>query len=623
MTVPFAPLCLLGTLMIGPAVAERWRPPELQVRARVPAPTFDALRELALAYLGRPYLMGGVGSPGFDCSGFVCRVYAEAGYAIPRVSRDQALAGAPVDVARLEPGDLLFFVDPPGGKRITHVGIYLGNQELIHASSGDGKVEVASLRASWFRTRLVSARRLLRPLAAAGTSTIATATSTSTGERALPAVTRAPVRELVEHTGAEVLPPTLRLPARRPEPSFGPELAGVGRTSIGLRSALVTENESFGLTLAPEVGVRFESIALAVALAVPVRFEKDQSPTVGTLSSAADWTRFLRSASLGLRGADLDLRLSRLGDATLLDGLVLGRFAPGANARGVPGLMVGRSPLSFFGGVRVEGVEAALVADDVVDPALGGLAVSAPLFSRDLRLGLAGATDQRAMLGNDPPDATARGGAEQGGLRRAISSIEAQATFDLIATSGWWLGAGASGALTGALSRIGAGSEGSLSLERRFDRGASAIRVSARGGWLGPGFLANLFGPTYLSSRRAHLEALRDSRGRGELVGELSFAAGRLTIGAQWAEGIGQDRSALDRRGLLLVEVSDLSLGGTRLAALRVVLASRAPFSEGAAVYAVHGGLQVRFGSWIFGEVYVEGGEHLEGGVGITVAWEL
>src|SRR5262249_33301238 len=138
--IPATLAAVVATLMIGPAADDRWRPPELRVRDRMPALTADEIRELALQYLGRPYVMGGVGSPGFDCSGFTCRVYAEAGYGIPRVSRDQVFAGRAVPLDHLAPGDLVFFVGSPGETRIQHVGIYLGNDELVHASTGDGKI---------------------------------------------------------------------------------------------------------------------------------------------------------------------------------------------------------------------------------------------------------------------------------------------------------------------------------------------------------------------------------------------------------------------------------------------------------------------------------------------------
>src|SRR6185436_3436927 len=159
---------MLATLAFGPSSAEAWRPPELLVRERVPVKTFEELREIALQYVGRPYEMGGVGSPAFDCSGFTCRVFAEAGYAIPRVSRDQAHAGRAVPIDQLAPGDLLFFSESPSA-RISHVGIYLGEHEILHASSGDGEVTVANLEAKWFRDRLRVARRVL----ATSTATIA------------------------------------------------------------------------------------------------------------------------------------------------------------------------------------------------------------------------------------------------------------------------------------------------------------------------------------------------------------------------------------------------------------------------------------------------------------------
>ena len=104
---------LLSALLLGPSSGEAWRPQELLVREGPPLKTFEELRDVALAYVGRPYEMGGVGSPAFDCSGFTCRVYAESGYAIPRVSRDQARAGIGVPLDRIAPGDLLFFSESP------------------------------------------------------------------------------------------------------------------------------------------------------------------------------------------------------------------------------------------------------------------------------------------------------------------------------------------------------------------------------------------------------------------------------------------------------------------------------------------------------------------------------
>src|SRR5262245_33702730 len=124
--------------MLVPGRVEDWRPPELRVARRPPVIDAKELRAIAMSYLGRPYSSGGVGNPGFDCSGLTCRVFAESGYALPRVSRDQARAGREVELERIVPGDLLFFVDDPGDKRVSHVGMYLGNAEMVHAASGQG-----------------------------------------------------------------------------------------------------------------------------------------------------------------------------------------------------------------------------------------------------------------------------------------------------------------------------------------------------------------------------------------------------------------------------------------------------------------------------------------------------
>ena len=80
--------------------------------------------------LGIPYRYGGTSDRGLDCSGLVQRAYARAGIRVPRTSRAQFDALPRVDEAR--PGDLLFF-STAGGRKASHVGIYLGDGEMIHA----------------------------------------------------------------------------------------------------------------------------------------------------------------------------------------------------------------------------------------------------------------------------------------------------------------------------------------------------------------------------------------------------------------------------------------------------------------------------------------------------------
>jgi len=94
----------------------------------------------ALAKLGKPYRWGAVGPNAFDCSGLVKWSFGQAGRSLPRTSRAQAGAGMPVSRANLQPGDLVFFYKP-----ISHVGIYIGNGKIVHASRKGQPVKVSDM----------------------------------------------------------------------------------------------------------------------------------------------------------------------------------------------------------------------------------------------------------------------------------------------------------------------------------------------------------------------------------------------------------------------------------------------------------------------------------------------
>ncbi len=104
--------------------------------------------------LGTPYRYGGTGNNGVDCSGLVQRVYARAGIPVPRTSRRQFDRLPPTDEAR--PGDLLFF-DTAGGGDASHVGIYLGDDEMIHAPGRGRRVSVTSLSLAYWQERFLGA----------------------------------------------------------------------------------------------------------------------------------------------------------------------------------------------------------------------------------------------------------------------------------------------------------------------------------------------------------------------------------------------------------------------------------------------------------------------------------
>ena len=114
----------------------------------------------ASKFLGAPYRNGGTSTNGLDCSGLVVAVYQKFGIAIPRTSHEQAKFGTKVDRSGLEPGDLVFF-RTSGTTKITHVGIYTGDGEFIHASNRSRRVQYDRLDNRYFKRRYATARRVL------------------------------------------------------------------------------------------------------------------------------------------------------------------------------------------------------------------------------------------------------------------------------------------------------------------------------------------------------------------------------------------------------------------------------------------------------------------------------
>jgi cell wall-associated NlpC family hydrolase len=110
----------------------------------------------AFKFQGVPYVYGGSTPRGFDCSGYVQYVYNLHGVKTPRMAHHQYYAGTPVSRANLIPGDLVFFETYTAG--ISHVGIYIGNNKFIHASSS-GAVRINGLDQEYYRTRYRGAAR--------------------------------------------------------------------------------------------------------------------------------------------------------------------------------------------------------------------------------------------------------------------------------------------------------------------------------------------------------------------------------------------------------------------------------------------------------------------------------
>ena len=113
-------------------------------------------------YLGCSYVYGGSGPSTFDCSGFTMYVYKHFGYSLSHSATAQSYEGTAISKENLQVGDLVFFSDYQTLEGIGHCGIYIGNGEFIHASSGSGYcVKVSNLLSGSYNTRYVTARRLI------------------------------------------------------------------------------------------------------------------------------------------------------------------------------------------------------------------------------------------------------------------------------------------------------------------------------------------------------------------------------------------------------------------------------------------------------------------------------
>ncbi len=124
-------------------------------------PKSKSVGKTAKKYLGTRYVYGASSKTTkcFDCSSFVQRVYRNHGKKLPRTSRSQSKVGKGVAKRNLKPGDLLFF-STRRMKGIGHVGIYLGKNKFIHASSTKKKIIISSLSKRYYKSHYITARRI-------------------------------------------------------------------------------------------------------------------------------------------------------------------------------------------------------------------------------------------------------------------------------------------------------------------------------------------------------------------------------------------------------------------------------------------------------------------------------
>jgi cell wall-associated NlpC family hydrolase len=102
----------------------------------------------ALSKLGRPYVWGATGPSTFDCSGLMVWAYAQTGITLPRTASQQSTFGTAVSRDQLQPGDLVFYYSP-----VSHVGMYLGNGQMVHAPTSGDVVKISPLLSGYAGAR--------------------------------------------------------------------------------------------------------------------------------------------------------------------------------------------------------------------------------------------------------------------------------------------------------------------------------------------------------------------------------------------------------------------------------------------------------------------------------------
>ena len=148
---------LFGLVLVG-GCASRSAPP-VSARPAAAHPVAQRVVANAHGFMGVAYRPGGARPDGFDCSGFVQYLYRQQGISLPRTTQAQFKAGTGVSSRRLLPGDLVFF--RISGRRVSHVGLSLGDGRFVHAPNVGSHVRIDRLDAPYWARRFAGVRRVI------------------------------------------------------------------------------------------------------------------------------------------------------------------------------------------------------------------------------------------------------------------------------------------------------------------------------------------------------------------------------------------------------------------------------------------------------------------------------
>jgi cell wall-associated NlpC family hydrolase len=138
------------------------RPVDLAKSLEENSASVNKIKKSAYSFLGARYRFGGTSRNALDCSSFTQQVFREQKVTLPRTAREQFYVGNEVMRGDLQKGDLVFF--QTYARFPSHVGIYLGNRKMIHASSRDRRVVISSMDTPYYTSRFLGARRVGKDL---------------------------------------------------------------------------------------------------------------------------------------------------------------------------------------------------------------------------------------------------------------------------------------------------------------------------------------------------------------------------------------------------------------------------------------------------------------------------